>query len=590
MFLLLLAILSAASASQSPNADVEMSRHLAAAQQAEQSHDYAEAGRQYEDILQKQPKNALIHQSLAVTYHLQNMFPEAIAEFKKALDLDPKLFGSNLFLGMDYYKSNQFKLAVAPLQKSIDLNASMVEPESRFWLAATYSALGRPEDAVRELRRDLVLRPKDSDVLYYLVKAYDQSSAAAFEHLGRVEPKCAAVALLQGERLAEENRTDVAELQYRTAVALRPDFASWVSPAEEKKIQSQEPPAGLAIGASDAQANLDLANLFDSAGDSARASAVRESLRRVKGVDSKAAQLVSQSVAKPSRQQPAKSATDLAQGLTLFREGQFKHAESSLSRAIAHNRNWALQVLLIRSYLEAGDVGLAEESLKKILNSDPLNIDALHLLGRNYKRQAELTLNQMMEINPDFYGVHELLGKQHEQHTEYEQAIAEYQAALAKGPDLAGIRYDIGNVYRKMSKYDEAEHWLKAELERNPYHGLAQFRLGSIYLEQGKFDESISHLEQALRAHPELSDAQLDLGRAYSAKGRYPEAVAEFRHVAAAEPDNDRVHYLLAAAYAKQGDRSHAQSELAEYQRLTRSRLQNTQQDVKNLSDSLNHP
>ena len=234
--------------------------------------------------------------------------------------------------------------------------------------------------------------------------------------------------------------------------------------------------------------------------------------------------LVSQAATEPSHPHPAESDPDLAQGLTLFREGQFKQAEGFLSRASAHNRNPALRVLLIRSYLEAGDIGLAEERLKKILLSDPSNIDAVHLLGRNYKRQAELTLNLMTEINPEFYGVHELLGKQHEEHTEYEQAISEYQAALAKRPDLAGIRYDIGNVYRKMSKYDEAEHWLKAELERNPYHGLAQFRLGSIYLEQGKLDESISHLEQALRAHPEIVDAQLDLGRAYSAKGRYPEA------------------------------------------------------------------
>jgi len=82
----------------------------------------------------------------------------------------------------------------------------------------------------------------------------------------------------------------------------------------------------------------------------------------------------------------------------------------------------------------------------------------------------------------------------------------------------------------------------------------------------------------------------LDLGRAYSAKGRFPEAVAEFQQVVVAEPDNDRVHYLLSSAYAKEGNRSQAQSELAEYQRLTRSRLQNTQQDVKNLSDSLHHP
>jgi predicted Zn-dependent protease len=346
----------------------------------------------------------------------------------------------------------------------------------------------------------------------------------------------------------------------------------------------------LAICVFDARADLDLANLFESAGDPSRAAAVLESLRRLIAADPKAAQLIAQAKVTAPNRHPSALTADLAQGLTLFRQGQFKQAEVFLSRAAAHDQNPALRMLLIRCYIEAGDDHLAEEHLKKILAADPANIDALHLLGRNYKRQAELTLNQMTEINPDFYGVHELLGKQHEERTEYEQAINEYQAALAKRPDLSGIRYDIGNVYRKMSKYDEAEHWLQAELERNPYHGLAHYRLGSICLEQGKLDESISHLEQALRAHPELIDAELDLGRAYSAKGRYPEAVAEFRQVAMAEPENDRVHYLLSTAYARQGDHTHAQSELAEYQRLTRSRLRNTQQDVKNLSDSLNHP
>jgi predicted Zn-dependent protease len=60
--------------------------------------------------------------------------------------------------------------------------------------------------------------------------------------------------------------------------------------------------------------------------------------------------------------------------------------------------------------------------------------------------------------------------------------------------------------------------------------------------------------------------------------------------VAAAEPENDRVHYLLAGAYAKEGNRTRAQSELAEYQRLTRRRLEDTQQDVKKAADSLNRP
>ncbi|HEX4769807.1 MAG TPA: tetratricopeptide repeat protein [Bryobacteraceae bacterium] len=562
--------------------DATTARHLAAAQQAEQAHNYAEASREYQEILKTAPSLALIHQSLAITYHLQNLFPQAIAEFERAIRLDPTLFGSYLFLGMDLYKTNEFKRAIAPLEKSIELNRAMAEPEARFWLAATYSALDRHDDAVRELRLDLALRPKDCDVLYSLTKAYDQAAAAAFERLGRIEPLSAAVALLQGERFAEENRLDLARLQYRNAVALRPDFASWL-PAE--KALAEAPPE-LVISARDVRADLDLAELFDSAGDAHRAAAVRRGLLQRKPAEPQVAQLI----ALANQSVGPGADPDLAQGIDLFRQGRFQQAQSPLSKAAAHNANQALQLLLIRSYLEAGDFTLTEEKIKKILAAKPDNIDALHLLGRSYKRQAELALKQMTELAPDFYGVHELLGKQHEEKTEYQQAIDEYQAALAKRPDLAGIRYAIGNVYRKMSQYDKAQQWLQAELDRNPYHGMARYRMGSILLEQGKTSDAISQLEQALRAHPQLIEAHMDLGRAYTANGRYPEAIAQLEQVVAADPGNDRVHYLLSGAYAREGNRSRAQSELAEYQRLTRSRLENTQQDVKKAADSLKDP
>ena len=172
-------------------ADAQIAQRLEAAQRAERAQEYASASRQYEEILKLQPNLALIRQSLAITYHLQNRYPEAISEFQRALRLDSTLWGACLFLGMDYYKSNQFPLAIQPLEKSITLNAKMAEPEARFWLGATYSALNRQEDAVRELRRDLELRPKDLDVLYSLTRAYDQSAAEAFERLGQIEPRSA---------------------------------------------------------------------------------------------------------------------------------------------------------------------------------------------------------------------------------------------------------------------------------------------------------------------------------------------------------------------------------------------------------------
>jgi tetratricopeptide (TPR) repeat protein len=572
-------------------AEAQIAQRLEAAQRAERAQDYPSASREYEEILKLEPNLALIRQSLAITYHLQNRYPEAISEFQRALRLDSKLWGACLFLGMDYYKSNQFALAIQPLEKSISLNAKMAEPEARFWLGTTYSALNRQEDAVRELRRDLELRPKDLDVLYSLTRAYDQSAAATFERLGQIEPRSAAVAILQAERFMEENRADLARLEYRHAVRLRPDFAGWV-PA---LVDGNMPASGdsdLTICSSDAHANLELASLFSGAGDDRDSAAILENLAAQKGADVTTSDMIATAKARLAaiRHRHATLTTgsqEALKGIELLRQRRFREAQTPLSQASAKNQNRYLRLYLIRSYLESGDCILAEDEIRKFLLLEPKNIDALHLLGLNYKRQAETALRQMIEMDADSDGVHELLGRRHEERTEFDLAIQEYQAALAKRPDAGGIRYEIGNVYRKMSQYDQAEHFLKEEIQRNPYHGLAHYRLGNVYIEQGKPDEAIPHLEAALRAHPRLTGARLDLGRAYTAKGRYEEAIAALKQVGVTEPDNDRVHYLLSAAYSKQGRREEAQVELATYQRLTRSRLQRTQQDVRAASDSL---
>jgi tetratricopeptide (TPR) repeat protein len=568
-----------------------VSQHLQAAQAAERAQDYAVASDQYQQILKLQPNSALIRQSLAVTYHLQNRFPEAIAEFQRALRLDSQLWGSNLFLGMDYYKTNQFALAVAPLERSIALNAKMAEPEARFWLAVTHSVLDQPEIAVQDLRRDLVLRPADVDVLYYLTKAYDQAAAALFQRLGRLEPQAAAVALLQAESLLGEHRHDLARVQYRHALQLRPDFNGWIPELAGEKAHAHTAPS-LTISAADAQANLDLARLYTAIGEAGRAAALLENLARQKAANPKANDLLSTAVkfaaAQPTPSRAAiASAPAVLSGLDLLQRGQFRQAEEPLSRAAAVIANPSLQLLRFRAYIEAGDCAAVEDRLNQWLTNHPADLDALHLRGRSYKQQAEATLRQMTERDPDFYGVHELLGKQQEEKTQYALALNEYQAALAKRPDLAGIRYAIGNVYRKMSQLDEAQTWLNDELSRNPYHGLAHYRLGSILVEQGKAEAAIPHLRQALQSHPQLTEAQLDLGRAYTATARYPEAIAILRQASSADSSNDRVHYLLSIAYSKQGQREQAQTELALYQRLTRDRLQRTQVDIKDLSKSL---
>jgi tetratricopeptide (TPR) repeat protein len=579
------------------NVEQLITRHLAAAQQSERVQDYAGASSQYEEILKLRPDLSLIHQSLAVTYHLRNRYLQAIAEFQRAIALDPSLWGANLFLGMDYYKSNQFPAAIAPLRKSISLNPMAAEPEARFWLGMTYSALGQDQDAVKELRRDLELRPKDVEVLYRLTRTYDQCASTLFERLGRVDPGGAAVSLLEAERLKAENRHDLARLEYRRALWLRPDLvgvAPALTPNQAPANDGSRPDSDWAISERDARASLELAALFSSVSDTKSAASILQHLASQRAADSQASEIIvtarKELDAVAAVQIPVRDSVsaDTREGIELFRTAKFKEAQGPLARAAAQGSpNRSLQILLARAYLETGDFLASESVLKELSATNPDDVDALHLLGRNYKQQAETTLEQMIAIDPASYGVHELLGRQHEEHTDYDAAIKEYQAALSKRPDLAGVRYEIGNVYRKMRQYEQAEHWLSEELARNPYHGFAHYRLGAIYTELEKPDQAIPQLEEALRLHPELTEARLDLGRAYAAKGRYADAIGNLQQVAKAAPDNDRVHYLLSNAYLKEGRSTEAQEELTTYQRLTRERLQRTQQGIRDVSHSL---
>ena len=563
---------------------------LAAAQQAERVKDYAAAARQYREVLKLRPDLPAIRQSLGITYHLQNLYPQAIVEFRRALQQDAGLWGSHLFLGMDYYKTAQFEQAIPHLLKSIELNPEMAEPEARFWIGACYAALDKSREALVELRRARQLRPRDVEVLYQLTRSYDKAAGAVFERIGERQPGSAVVSLLQAERFAAENRADLARVEYRNAVRLRPDLAgslAALAPAGDDLAGASENP----ISMHDVEAVVGIAGLSAAHGDPAAAIRMLRQLLDQKGATPEATAAISRAAARLNALTSASAPAhpdEAMQGLALLRSGKARQAVSLLEAAARHTPSRWLNLWLIQAYSESGDHDRAEALALRLLQQRRDDIEALHVLGRDYQRAAESTLQSMVAIDPESYRVHELLGRQHEDRTEYPAALREYQAALASRPDVPGLRYEIGNVYWNLKQYDDAERWLRQELERNPFHALAHYVLGRVYTEQGKPDEAIPHLEKALQLHPKLMGATFDVGRAYAASGRYDDAIRAFQQVAAADPNNDRVHYLLANAYTRLGRRSSAEAEMATYQVLTRKRLERAQQDVRSASDAVN--
>ncbi|MFZ0428577.1 MAG: tetratricopeptide repeat protein, partial [Acidobacteriota bacterium] len=105
----------------------------------------------------------------------------------------------------------------------------------------------------------------------------------------------------------------------------------------------------------------------------------------------------------------------------------------------------------------------------------------------------------------------------------YEEAIAEYEAFLARYPDVADIHSNLGAAYVSVGKIDKAlEHYQKAlslGTAENPQ--AVRLNLGLAYYKAARFQEAAREFETLLRQSPDLFQAALLLGDCYFRAGQY---------------------------------------------------------------------
>jgi tetratricopeptide (TPR) repeat protein len=414
----------------------EVSSRLEAARRAEREKDYAAASREYEAILRLQPGLSLVRQSLAITYHLQNRFEEAVGEFERALAANASLWGSHLFLGMDLYKMNRFEAAVPPLLKAIELNRERTEPEARYWLGVTYYALGKPADSIRELQRAAALKPGDIETMYQLTLAYEAGAASAFEAIEKIDPHAAATYLLQAERFVSESRADLARIEYAKALRLRPDYADYV-PAEFRLHTD----SSAAIHSHTKQEDVDTLLLRG-----------REYKRlAAKTLD---AMVHADSEAYRVRQ---------LRGQAYERRTEFENALEEYSAALRKNPEAAgLRYAVGNVYAKLKRFEDAEKWLREELKRNPHHTLASGALGSvlvEVGRAVEGTpyLERAYQMLPDNNPLRLELGRAYLATDRLEPAITVLKAAAAADLENDRVHYLLANAYRRLGRQPEAQ-------------------------------------------------------------------------------------------------------------------------------------
>jgi len=165
-----------------------------------------------------------------------------------------------------------------------------------------------------------------------------------------------------------------------------------------------------------------------------------------------------------------------------------------------------------------------------------------------------------------------LFGLSDSRRADVARAVELIGRALATSPRYALVHYVKGQVLCAQNRWQEAIPEYEMALASNPNSVVALHGLGWGKLYAGSIEEVIPLMEQALRRSPrdpQIGAWYATIGTVHLLQSRTDEAIVWLEKARSAAPAKPFNHLPLAAAYALTGDLDRATTELIEAQRLS---------------------
>ncbi len=223
---------------------------------------------------------------------------------------------------------------------------------------------------------------------------------------------------------------------------------------------------------------------------------------------------------------------------------------------------------------QAGQLEAAEKIYRAILQKQPDQPDALHLLGliaHQVGRNDEAVILIEKAIrnlprNPHFYFNLGIISEARGDHAgaakAYIQAVqlkSDHTAALKNllriHPNFAEAHFNLGNVLAQQGHCAEAIQCYQKAIEFKPDYAAAYNNLGSLIEQTHKdIETAYAHYQRAIAINDRFADAYNNLGVVCQTMGRYQEADAYYSKALVIDPQNADVRFKKAMLMLLQGD------------------------------------
>jgi tetratricopeptide (TPR) repeat protein len=222
----------------------------------------------------------------------------------------------------------------------------------------------------------------------------------------------------------------------------------------------------------------------------------------------------------------------------------------ALERAVADHR--------------AGNLDDAERGYLAVLESQPSNGDALHLLGaiafaRGELERARDLIRAGVAAAPNNAPARLNLARVYEALGALDEAIDAYERFNGAVPSDPPALVSLGNCYHKQGRLTEAVGAFERAVAADPVLGIARINLANVLLQTRRYDEALGACRAAL-ALEDAAPARLVLAQALTALGRLEEAGVELERARVLDPESADVLTNLGVHWYVLGDAERAAS------------------------------
>src|SRR5437867_469923 len=191
--------------------------------QAQKAGQLEAAERAFQRVLREGGKAAFVYNNLGIVYQLRREHARAVAQFREAIRLQPDYAAPRILMGASLLALGKVEEAIRELEGAVKLQPR--EPLARLQLGKAYQQADNLMGVVDQFQVLRELAPKDPENAYQLGNAYMKLSLWCHQKIRQINPGSVRVYQTLGENYRLQGRTEQAVHAYQLAVEADPMLA-----------------------------------------------------------------------------------------------------------------------------------------------------------------------------------------------------------------------------------------------------------------------------------------------------------------------------------------------------------------------------